>query len=188
MNTTFQADERMSAGRHPGAVGRPARVGLRAFTLVEVLVSVAIVGILFTSLYTGITAGFGIIAVARENVRATQILIDRTEEMRLYSWTQISTFGSSTFGSSTSYIPASFTEPFFPTSTNYSSSSLSTHSTASGFTYYGTIDIAASGISEAYSNDLKLVTVTLRWTNGTVRNRTMTTFVSQYGMQNYIFN
>ena len=140
-------------------------------------------GILFTSLYTGITAGFGIVSVARENVRATQILIDRMEEMRLYNWTQISTFGTST-----SYIPSSFTEPFFPSNTNYALSDISTNNAASGFTYYGTIAITNAGLTEAYSNDVKLVTVVLRWTNGTPRTRTMSTFVSQYGMQNYIFN
>ena len=33
--------------------------GIRAFSLIEALVSACIVGVLFVSLYAGITAGFG---------------------------------------------------------------------------------------------------------------------------------
>ena len=168
------------------ASSRPAHVhrrGLAAFTLPEVLVAAGLVGFLFVSLYAGITASFGVISVARENIRATQIMQDRMEEMRLYTWTQITTFGSST-----SYIPSFFTEPFFPTGTNYSGSTLSTNNNpGSGFFYYGTLSVTNSGLTEAYSNDLKLVTVTLKWTNGTARTRTLSTMVSQYGMQNYIY-
>lgn len=163
--------------------GGTDNTGTSAFTLPEVLVAVAVVGVVFVSLYAGITAGFGIMSVARENIRATQIMQDRVEEMRLYNWTQVTSFGSST-----SYIPSFFTEPFFPTGTNYSGSSLSTNNNpGSGFFYYGTISVTNSGLTEAYSNDLKLVTVTLKWTNGTARSRTLSTMVSQYGMQNYIY-
>lgn len=42
------------------------RVSLRrAFTLVEVLVAMCIVGVLFVSLYAGITAGFGVMSQTR---------------------------------------------------------------------------------------------------------------------------
>jgi len=172
----------------PTKDGRVPRRCDAAFTLVEVLVSMAVVGILFVSLYAGITSGFGVVNQARENLRATQVMQDRMEEMRLYTWAQISSFGTAT-----SYIPSVFTEPFYPSSTNLTASDVATGANAvadasGAFTYFGTISITNSGLTANYSNDVKLVTVTVVWTNGTVtRTRSMSTFYSQYGMQNYLY-
>ena len=155
----------------------------RAFTIVEALVAACVVGVLFTSLYAGITAGFGALNSARENLRATQVMIDKMETLRLYSWNQVATFGTST-----SYIPSTFTESFYPTTTNYSASTVSTGSTTgSGFTYYGTVEVASAGFTQNYSNSVKLVTITLRWTNGMARSQSMSTYTAQYGIQNYIY-
>lgn len=156
--------------------------GTLAFSIVEALVAACIVGVLFVALYGGITAGFGALNSSRENLRATQVLIDKAETLRLYSWNQISTFGTST-----SYIPSTFTESFFPTTTNYSASTVSTNATGSGFTYYGEVSIVNSGFTENYSNAMKRVTITINWTNGVARSQTLTTFVGQYGIQNYIY-
>ncbi len=165
----------------PAILPNAAR-GVRAFSLIEALVSACVVGVLFVSLYAGITAGFGALNSARESLRATQVMIDKMETLRLYSWTQISTFGSST-----SYIPATFTESFFPATTNYSASTVSTGATGSGFTYYGTVAITNAGFTQNYSNSMKLVTITVTWTNGVVRSQTISTYVGQYGIQNYIY-
>lgn len=156
--------------------------GTRAFSIVEAMVAACIVGVLFVSLYSGITAGFGALNSARENLRATQVMIDKMETLRLYSWTQISTFGSST-----SYIPATFVESFYPATTNYSESTVSTGATGSGFTYYGTVAITNAGFTQNYSNSVKLVTVTVNWTNGVARSQSLSTYVGQYGIQNYIY-
>ncbi len=153
-----------------------------AFSLIEAMVSACVVGVLFTSLYAGITAGFGALNSARENLRATQVMIDKMETLRLYSWTQLATFGSST-----SYIPTTFVESFYPTSTNYTLSTVSTNATGSGFIYYGTVAIGSAGFTQNYSNSMKLVTITLRWTNGVPRSQSMSTYVGQYGIQNYIY-
>lgn len=154
----------------------------RAFSIVEALVSACVVGVLFVSLYAGITAGFGALNSARENLRATQVMIDKMETLRLYSWSQVSTFGTST-----SYIPSTFTESFYPTTTNYSSSTVSTGATGGGFIYYGTVEITNSGFAQNYSNSVKVVTVTLNWTNGVPRSQSMSTYTAQYGIQNYIY-
>ncbi len=165
------------------AIPSAATNGARAFSLIEAMVSACVVGVLFTSLYAGITAGFGALNSARENLRATQVMIDKMETLRLYSWTQLSTFGSST-----SYIPTTFVESFYPTSTNYSVSTVTTtNATGSGFVYYGSVAVASAGFSQNYSNSMKLVTITLRWTNGVPRSQSMSTYVGQYGIQNYIY-
>ncbi len=161
------------------------RVALRrAFTLVEVLVAMCIVGVLFVSLYAGITAGFGVMSQTREQMRATQVMIDKMETLRLYSWSQIGTFGTST-----SYIPSTFFEAFYPTTTNFTASTVTTNVSGLGlgFVYYGTVSITNAGFTENYSNNVKLVTITLRWTNGSPRSQTMSTYVAQYGIQNYIY-
>ena len=161
------------------SIKRVARRARIAFTLVEVMVSVAIIGIVFVALYSGIASGFAVISLAREELRAAQILQDRLEEFRLYSWPQLSSFGTSN-----SFVPSSFTSPFVPTNTTSSISGGS----VGGLTFYGTIDIAASGLTESYKDHLKFVTISITWTNGSVpRNRSVNTFVSEYGMQNYIF-
>ena len=53
----------------------------QAMTLVEVCIAVVAVGILITTLYVAFTQGFAIIQVARENLRATQILQEKMETL-----------------------------------------------------------------------------------------------------------
>lgn len=139
-----------------------------AFTLVEVMVSVAVAGIVFLGVYAGLSSGFAVVELARENLRATQIVQEKVETIRLYTWNQIATPG---------FIPTNFTEVFFA----------GTQST-SGLTYTGAVEIASAPISESYSNDLKAITVRVSWSSANVpRTREMTTFVSRYGLQNYIY-
>ena len=182
----------MKLSKRPHGNLRSAEV---AFSLIEVMVGMGIVGVVFISLYAGISSGFAVISMARENLRATQVMQDRIEEMRLYTWDQICSFGSST-----SYIPSTFTEPYYPSTTDLAASDLSygtdgttpttttSRDSAGSFSYVGRLKVTDPGISESYSNNLKLIIVSVVWTNGNVRReRTMSTFVSQYGMQNYIY-
>src|SRR6185295_5858215 len=144
----------------------------KAFTLIEVMIAMAVVGILFVSLYAGITSGFGVVNLARENLRATQVLSEKMEEIRLYNWDQMNSFGSST-----SFIPATFSAPFFPAaaSTNTNASGLG------GLVYNGTLSVSNCGLTDVtYSNDLLLVTVSVNWTSGIApRTRVMQTYVSR---------
>lgn len=142
-----------------------------AFTLVEVAMTTAILGVIFAAFYTGIGAGFGLISLTRENLRADQILLEKTETLRLYSWDQINSNG---------FIPRTFTAPFYPRIGNQTN--------ATGVTYYGSVNIQAPPFSVGYSNNLRLVTVTLTWTNGhNPRTRSMETLVSEFGEQTYIY-
>ena len=140
----------------------------RAFSLVEALIATLVLAISFVSLFAAFSTGFAAVEVSRENLRATQVLLEKLETIRLYSWTQINQSG---------FIPSTFSAPFNP-STN----------TTGGFTFQGTVTITNSPVSEAYSNDLKLVTVQVNWTSARItRKATMSTLVSRYGLQNYIY-
>jgi hypothetical protein len=144
--------------------------GRAAFTLVEVLIGVLGTAVMFASLYLGLGQGFAIIQAARENLRATQIMQERMETIRLYTWDQLNTSG---------FIPATFTAPF---------EAASTQSTG-GLVYSGTITIAAAPMSESYAGDHKLVTVGLNWESGKTapHRREMSTIVSRYGLHNYYY-
>jgi hypothetical protein len=139
-------------------------------TLIEALVSMGIFGVSFFSLYTGMSMGLSIIGSARENLRATQIMVEKTETIRLYSWDQINTSG---------FIPASFSEPYYPKALNYGNP---------GIIYNGTVTIGNGPSGQSYSTDLRKVTINLSWTSGgKSHQRSMSTYVAHYGLQNYIY-
>lgn len=146
-------------------------------TLIELMVSVVIISILFVALYQGMTFGTISLSRSREDQRATQVLLDKIEIMRLYSWDQINSNG---------FIPATFTEPF---SYGISNQTLVIgYTNQPGFYFYGTIEITAPPFTNAYSSSMKQVNITLKWTNsGLERERSMSTFVSEKGLQKYVY-
>lgn len=140
-----------------------------AFTLVEVIVSMAVVGIVVLAIYSGISAGIASIRMARENLRATQILLEKTESFRLYTWDQLNANG---------FIPKNFIVPYDATVTN----------TNSGVRYYGTITIQKFPGSVSYADDMRRVRVQLDWKTGNLsRSREILTYVSKSGIQNYLY-
>src|SRR5690349_4272359 len=60
-----------------------------AFTLTEVLVSVVLLGMLATSLYACFAWSFAAIELTRQDLRATQVAVQRLEETRLCRWSEI---------------------------------------------------------------------------------------------------
>jgi uncharacterized protein (TIGR02598 family) len=148
-------------------IEKAQRTGL-GFSLVELMVAVAIAAIIFASIYSAVAFGFDLVRITRENLRATQILEQKTETIRLYNWTQVTNSAN---------IPTNFVELFYPLSNS-----------ASGLTYTGTLSVTSSGLTESYSNDLRLVTINLSWLSGKVpRTRTAQTYTSRYGLQNYVY-
>jgi len=123
------------------------------------------------TLYGGISFGFSNVTLARQNLRATQIALEKMEITRMYSWEQINSNG---------FVPTNFTAPYYP--------SISGSLTNGGLTYNGSTIISRVNRNAAYSNDMRQVTVTLNWTNhNTLQTLRMSTFLSQYGMQRYIY-
>jgi Tfp pilus assembly protein PilE len=149
---------------------QPRTASADAFTLVEVMVAAAVAGFMFLTLYMAFSQGFAVVQVARENLRATQIMQEKMETIRLYTWTQITNSG---------FIPSTFTAPFYAIGTNE----------GSGVVYIGALELAAPTLAGVgYNSDLLMVTVRLQWTSGQVlRTREMSTLVSRYGLQQYIY-
>jgi len=145
----------------------PARC--RAFTLVEFMVSMAIVGIVVLAIYGAISSGVSSIRMARENLRATQILTERMEGLRLYTFEQLNTPG---------FVPTSFVVPYDALSTNLNA----------GVRYYGTMVITNYPYNTSYGPSMRQVNITLRWQTGSLaRSREFSTYVSESGIQNYIY-
>ena len=156
----------------PGnSCSRAPAYGGRAFTLIEVVVAMLAIDTVFSGFFLCLSQGFATTEMARENLRATQILEDQMETIRLYTWSQINSNG---------FIPASFTAPFSPAGSQSSDS----------LVYSGQIVITNAPMVESYASSCVLVTVTLNWTNGPnnlTHQRKMSTIVSQYGLHNYFY-
>jgi uncharacterized protein (TIGR02598 family) len=140
----------------------------RAFTLVEATIAMGIAGLVLSILYSGITVGFFTVRMGRENLRATQILLEKAETLRLYNWSQIT---------NKAYIKTNFAAAFDPNS-----------GTGKGCVYSGTIQIEPAALDTDYSADMRRVTIKVNWkTGGLNRTREFQSFVSRYGMQDYIY-
>lgn len=143
------------------------------FTLVEVIMTVVIIGIAAAGLMASISGSIFLMRMARDNQRATQVLMERSEAIRVFNWNQM-TNGS---------LPKTFTDCFDPSAATYGG--------GQGATYYGTVatnafPFSVSGVS--YSANVMLITMTLRWTNyGVPRSRTLNTLYSMNGSENYVY-
>lgn len=142
------------------------------FTLTEVLVSLAVSGFLFVSLFAGISQGTNSLKLAREKLRATQILTEKLEVIRLYNWDQVNTPG---------YVPTTFTEYQYP--------HLDTNNTSGvGITYTGTVVIGPADVHNNYTNTMRKAVATVSWMSGSRTNsQRMETLISEYGVQKYVY-
>ena len=149
----------------------PCRVAA-GHSLPETIIAVSLLGIMFISLYAGFTTGFGILRSTRENLRATEILNEQTERIRLLNWSQIL--------DSANYLPSTFIKPFDPSDKS------------SGPVFHGRIETSVpTDWPEPYQDRGRLITITLTWTNWEgstplTHQRQVQTCVARYGMQQYL--
>ena len=141
------------------------------FTIIEVLVAAGILGVLVVALYSGMTSTTFSIRLARENLRATEIMLEKTECLRLYSWDQLT---------NSAYVPTNFTAYYYDSG--------ATNGVGTGITYNGSFFLSTLPLADrTYSNDLRVLTMNLAWTSGGVgRSRTLKTYCARYGIQNYV--
>jgi len=137
----------------------------RGVTLVEVVMATVIIAVTGAAVISSINYGLLVIRIARENQRATQVMLERLESIRLYSWDQVNSNG---------FIPAAFTVGIDP-------------SVANSLPYYtGTVTIVQAPIAESYQTNLLQITVEVNWVScQRLQTRTMSSFFSKYGLQTY---
>lgn len=150
------------------------RIELSAYTLAEVAVTSALSAVLFIALYGGMSSGFAITQTSRENLRATQILVEQMEGIRLFNWDQLIY---------SNWIPTTFTNYYYP---------MTAPGESPGIRYTGTMEVNRSpSLSPpvTYNSDMCIVRARVNWVSGGVpRSRTMTTYVAKNGIQNYVYN
>lgn len=138
--------------------------------------TIFILGIVAGSLFVGFSNGLTIVETTRENLRATQILTQKAETLRLLTWVE---------GTNATFAPQQFVDSYDPNPKDPNH----------GVIYQGFVvpGPAPATTPAAYRDNLRLVTITVFWTNylhgaPIVRSRQMQTCVARYGMQNYIYN
>ena len=146
---------------------RPSASG---FTLIETIVATLLAAIMLPTLFAGLASGFSIVQVTRENLRATQVIMQRMESIRLASYKTIKDAAA---------FPARSTECYSPSG--------QTNGTA-GTVYTITYNCAPgpSSLPPTYRTNMLLVTVTATWNSGKVQHtRSMQSYVARYGIQRY---
>jgi len=168
---------------------------LHGFTIAETVVGMGVLGILIIALYAGLTSGYSAVQVGREDMRATQILVKKMDQIRLFNWEQITTNNA---------IPTSFFEAFNPEDPTPTNNVTGGHGNGHGnngngngnqgqiipLIYSGTVTISAfPDNTPVYKTNMMQVTIQVDWQalSGMSRSRSLTTFVSHYGLQTYIF-
>src|SRR5437879_9634657 len=115
-----------------------------AYSLVEVIVAVLVLALMLISLYGGFSSGFAVVKLARENLRATQIMMQKMETVRLLKWSQLL--------DTANFLQPTFQDYYDPAATNASSH---------GAIYQGTVTLTPASISGLpyYSTNMRAITV-----------------------------
>src|SRR3954466_2729084 len=108
------------------------------YTFIEVIVAMWLLTFVVVALYGAFSFGFSTIKLTQEDLRASQILLQKLETLRIYDWSKITN----------GYMPTNFTAAY---------------STNGGVVYNGAIAINPVPMAESYSNTLRQVTVSLSW-------------------------
>jgi type II secretory pathway pseudopilin PulG len=156
----------------PKDVRRDSRSSSAGFTLVETIVAVGLGAFMLSALYACFASGWSMQRVTSEDLRATQILVQRLERLRLCSFAQVT---------DPKYNPRISPESYNPAG----------DATGKGGAVYAiTFDasVPASGtLPESYRTNMLLVKVGVTWTSGGVqRTRSMQTWVAKSGIGSYV--
>ncbi len=148
---------------------RCTRGGTKGTTLVEVVLAICLLGVIAAGLMGSFAYGFFVMKVVRENQRATQILLEKVETIRLYSWDQVLTPG---------FVPSTFPDVFDPQGPPGHQ----------GISYQGSVSVEPFPFNTSYKDNMRQLVVTLTWTSsGITRSRKFSTFIAKDGLQNYVY-
>jgi len=153
------------------------RLADSGFTLVDAIFAMAVAGVMFVALYAGLAFGFRMVKMARENTRATQIMLEKMETVRLVKWSDLT--------NSTVFPTNKFVVPYY-----------SVGGTNTSLMYTGqvtltpcTVGNGIAGGTASYASDMKKITVRVDWCpmGATNRTRMMTSYVTRNGLQSYVW-
>lgn len=141
-----------------------------AFTIAEAVVAAALIGFCWISLGAAIGMSLSLAQSNREDLRATQIMVQKMEQFRLYNWDQVH---------DAAYVPVKFQDYFDPAHNK-------------GPQYTGSVNVVTNppNLPANYQGKMVSVTVSISWTsyNGghaITHTREMQTYVAQYGMNTF---
>ncbi len=148
----------------------------RAFTLAEVLVAIFMGAVFLTALYGAFTFGFASVKASREDLRATQILTEQMEQLRLQPFSSLQSFTTNIYFDPTDQINGG--------GGAYYTLTVTTNAPAVS-------DLVPPGMFQYvyYTDLMRKVTATATWTNGTLlQTRSLQSYVSLHGVQPYVFS
>ena len=163
------------AGRSAlGSASSPTvrRASASGFTLTETLVAILIAGVMLPTLFTVLASAFSAVQSNRENLRATQIMVQRMEAVRLAPYKSLQD-------------PAAY--PTNSTTEYYSPSGQASGKGGAAYTVTYNWVPGPSSLPPSYRTNMMLVTVTTAWNSGNVpHTRSMQSYVARYGIQRYV--
>ena len=177
MNTQGFLHTRLASSPHPAATLPRLRsiVPQAAFTLAEVLVAVFLGSMMLTALYAAFTFGYSTVKVEREDLRATQILVEQMEGLRLTPFTSLQAVTTNAY-----FDPLNQTNG--TAGALYTITITTNAPTAAELTPPGMVNPVVY-----YAKDMRKITATATWTNSNlVRTRTLQTYASKNGIQGYV--
>jgi len=152
-----------------------ARKAIFGFTLVETMVATLVAAITLSAHFLAFASGFAIVTVTREDLRASQIMLQRMEAIRLSGFSQLT---------DTTKYPTNTTEYYDQkgkTNGNGGTAYTVTYATKPGY------QLVDTTMPNAYRTNVMEVTVGVSWKSGTaMRNRSMRTYVARYGVEKYV--
>jgi len=144
-----------------------------AFFLLEAVIGMALLGLVFMAMYTGLVTTTFSVQLSRENLRATQLMAEKLDTIRLYGYKKI------------------IDDPFYLKWTDvpvYPDDPSKPGNDATARVFKGEIVVDAAPITEAYAADMRMITVRVMWTTGKLnRTRSMSTLISKYGLYKYVY-
>jgi hypothetical protein len=160
------------------AIARNSRRQRRnaAFFLVEATIGMMLLGLIFMALYTGLVTTTFSVQLSRENLRATQIMAEKLDTLRLYGWKKI--IEEDPFYMQRGVVDAPV----------YSDDPSKAGNDATARAFDTEILIEPAPFTEAYAVDMRMVTVKLTWDTGKMkRTRSMSTLISKHGLFKYVY-
>ncbi len=131
--------------------------------------------VMLTALYAGIAFGFGTIKLEREDLRATQIMVEQAETLRLTPYASLQNFTTNVYFDPADQANGSGGASYTIT--------ITTNTPAKS-------DLAPPGMPAVvyYNTNMLRITATATWTNGNVpRTRSLVTYAARNGLQAYVY-